>query len=396
MLYSKIQKIDLFAYILFFFLVLYFFNIFIIHQNFEKLISLKLLLLNYDGGFIRRALLGEIVTNISSFLNVNFKYIFLLIHVINYSIFFYLNYLFFKKFKKNYIFYFFVFSPLYLTFTLGDVSSPYAEFLIQREIYLITFFLSFCYLIKNSKERMAVYFTGLIGISVMSFIYELTIITYPFFFTTYYFFLKKNNFKINIFEIVFAIIICTTIIFLHFYQYGNNNLPLMINNLNDQFNLNYSENDFMYSWINKGIIDQINLYFADFKISYIFKYLFYSHPIIFLLYIIFKYVDEKILLCLVYLSTISFLLIFAIAIDWARFVHILYCFILYIFFLIIDNEKIFVSLSRINFLNKIDVKFLNLLVFFYCTIWTLKHTYWQNHLSYGIFKIIKKNLLYFY
>ena len=188
MLYSKIQKIDLFAYILFFFLVLYFFNIFVIHHNFEKLISLKLLLLNYDGGFIRRALLGEIVTNISSFLNVNFKYIFLLIHVINYSIFFYLNYLFFKKFKKNYIFYFFVFSPLYLTFTLGDASSPYAEFLIQREIYLITFYLSFCYLIKNSKERMTVYFTGLIGISVMSFIYELTIITYPFFFTTYYFF----------------------------------------------------------------------------------------------------------------------------------------------------------------------------------------------------------------
>ena len=109
MLYSKILKIDLFAYILFFFLVLYFFNIFVIHQNFEKLISLKLLLLNYDGGFIRRALLGEIVTNVSSFLNVNFKYIFLLIHVINYSIFFYLNYLFFKKFKKNYIFYFFVF-----------------------------------------------------------------------------------------------------------------------------------------------------------------------------------------------------------------------------------------------------------------------------------------------
>ena len=70
MLFSKIQKIDLFAYILFFFLVLYFFNIFVIHQNFEEVGSAKLLLLNYDGGFIRRALLGEIVTNVSLFLNV--------------------------------------------------------------------------------------------------------------------------------------------------------------------------------------------------------------------------------------------------------------------------------------------------------------------------------------
>ena len=269
MLYSKIQKIDLFAYILFFFLVLYFFNIFVIHQNFEELISIKLLLLNYDGGFIRRALLGEIVTTVSLFLNINLKYVFLLIHVINYSIFFYLNYFFFKKFKKNYIFYFFVFSPLYFTFTLGSVSSPYAEFLIQREIYLITFFLFFCHLIKKSKDRMTIYCTGLIGITIMSFIYELTIITYPFFFTTYYFFLKKNKLKINMLEIVFAIFVCIAIIFLHFNQYGNNNLHLMINNLNEQFNLNYSENDFLYSWINKGIIDQINLYFADFKITYI-------------------------------------------------------------------------------------------------------------------------------
>ena len=70
MLSNKIQKIDLFAYILFFFLVLYFFNIFVIHQNFEEVGSAKLLLLNYDGGFVRRALLGEIVNSISLFLEI--------------------------------------------------------------------------------------------------------------------------------------------------------------------------------------------------------------------------------------------------------------------------------------------------------------------------------------
>lgn len=396
MLLNKIHKIDLFAYILFFFLVFYFFNIFIIHQNFEEVGSAKLLLLNYDGGFVRRALLGEIVTSISLFFNVNFKYVFLLIHIINYLIFFYLNYFFFKKFKKNYIFYFFVFSPLYLTFSLGIISSPYAEFLIQREVYLINFFLFFCYLIEKSKNRLLIYFTGLIGITIMSFIYELTIITYPFFFTIYYFFLKKNNFKIDLYEIFFAFLLCLSIIFLHLSQYGNNNLSLVINNLNQNFDLNYSKNDFMFSWINQGIIEQINLYFSDFKISYIFKYLFYSHPIILLLYVIAKKVQEKIFVYLVCLSSFSFLIIFVIAIDWARFVHILYCFVLYIFCLLIDNKNTFISLSKINFLTRFNIKFLNIFVFFYCTMWTLEHTYWQNHLSYGIFNIIQKNFLYLY
>lgn len=396
MLFKNNQKIDFFAFILFFFLVFYIFNIFIIHQNFEELISSRLLLLNYDGGFIRRALLGEIITKLSLFLDIELKYIFLLIHLINYSIFFYLNYLFLKRFKKNYIFYFFVFSPLYFTFTLGSPSTPLAEFLIQREIYLITFFLFFCFLIERSKQRIIIYFTGLIGVILLSFIYELTIITYPFFFTAYYFFLKKNDLKINLFETISAFLICFAIIFLHFSQYGNNDLSLVISNLNENFNLNYSESDFMYSWINKGIIEQINLYFSDFKISYIFKYIFYSHPIFLLLYIIFKNFKEKIVTYLILISVISFLLIFVIAIDWARFVHILYCFVLYIFFLVINDKKIFISLSSIKFLNRLDVKFLNLIVFFYCTMWTLEHTYWQNHLSYGIFSIIKKNFLYLY
>ena len=163
MLFKENHKIDLFTCILFFFFILYIFNIFIIHQNFDKLISVKILLLNYDGGFIRRGLLGEFITAISLFFDLSLKNVFFLLHIINYSIFFLLNYLFFKRFKKNYIFYFFVFSPIYLTFTLGDVSSPYAEFLIQRESYLITFFLFFCYLIVQSNKRMATYFIGLIS-----------------------------------------------------------------------------------------------------------------------------------------------------------------------------------------------------------------------------------------
>ena len=63
---------------------------------------------------------------------------------------------------------------------------------------------------------------------------------------------------------------------------------------------------------------------------------------------------------------------------------------------VINNKNTFISISKINFLTRFNIKFLNIFVFFYCTMWTLEHTYWQNHLSYGIFNIIQKNFLYLY
>jgi hypothetical protein len=39
-------------------------------------------IINYEGGYIRRGLLGEVSINLSNFLNLNIKYIFLLIHFI--------------------------------------------------------------------------------------------------------------------------------------------------------------------------------------------------------------------------------------------------------------------------------------------------------------------------
>ena len=38
-------------------------------------------IINYEGGYIRRGLLGEISINLSNFLNINIKYIFFLIRL---------------------------------------------------------------------------------------------------------------------------------------------------------------------------------------------------------------------------------------------------------------------------------------------------------------------------
>ena len=69
-------------------------------------------IINYEGGYIRRGLLGEMSINLSNFLNLNIKYVFLLIHLSTYLLFHLLFYKFFLSFKKNYVFYLLCFSPL--------------------------------------------------------------------------------------------------------------------------------------------------------------------------------------------------------------------------------------------------------------------------------------------
>jgi len=75
------NKINLFSVILLFISFVYLFNIFIFHFNFNELIGIKGLLINYDGGFIRRGLLGEIITSLSLNYGFEIKNIFQQVHL---------------------------------------------------------------------------------------------------------------------------------------------------------------------------------------------------------------------------------------------------------------------------------------------------------------------------
>ena len=391
------KKIDTFFILLFFFFILYLVNLIVLYKNYDSLITSGYLLINYDGGFIRRALLGEIVTKISLFFQLTPSSVLIFFYTLNYFLFFYLNYIFLKDFKKNYIFYLFIFSPLYLIFPLTDVSSKFAEFVISREAFLITFFMFFCFLCKKINNRISIFSFGIILMIISTFIYELTILCYPFFFFAYYIFLKKKMLPFNIYEFIFAGFLFLLIIFFHLYFYGKNDFQIVINNLNLNFGYDFSVEQFIFSWLNQDINKQLVIFFPDFKISYILKYLFYAHPIFLLLIMSYKNINDKKEFALFVFSIISFLIVFLIAIDWARFVHILYCFTLYTTILLnFDNSKFFISNSIKKIFIKINHKYLSFFVLIYCSIWTLKHTYWQNHLGYAIFYVLKKNFLYFY
>ncbi|MBD1146841.1 hypothetical protein IDH09_03745 [Pelagibacterales bacterium SAG-MED28] len=377
---------------------IYLFNIFVFYSNFYELIGIKGLLVNYDGGFIRRGLLGEIITSLSLNFSFKIKDLFTFFHCANYILFFYLNYILFNKFKKNFLFYFFIFSPIYFFYPLVAVTTKYAEHVIQREAYLLTIFISFIIFCTKVKNRKFVFGFGITSLLFSTLLYELTILCFPFFFTIYYIFLKRNNYLRNIFEILFATTFCLLILVFHLYFYGENDLNLMIDSLNNNFGFNYDSSDLLYSWLNQDISKQVIFLMDSFKINYVFKYIFYAHPVLLLIFINHKFINDRIYLLLFNMSIFLFAIVFAIATDWARFVHILYSLSLmtFAFYFFQSFDNIFHKIGdQIALRSKINRNLINILVFIYCIMWNLKHTFWQNHLSYGFFQIIQQNLLYF-
>ena len=150
--------------------------------------------------------------------------------------------------------------------------------------------------------------------------------------------------------------------------------------------------------ITPSISKQIVFFIEGFKSSYILRYLFYAHPIFLLILINFNLTKDKIFLFLFVVSIMLFTIVFAIATDWARFIHILYSLSLITFSLyyLVNDKDVYYN-SGNSFLKKfkINITFANIFVVIYCLIWSLKHTYWQNHLSFAILKIFRQNLLYF-
>jgi hypothetical protein len=95
---------------------------------FENNYSFNELFINYQSGFIRRGLLGEIFWKIQNFYKINPVYFFSTIYFILYIIYIILFYFLLKRFK-NFIFIkiLIIFSPVFILFPIYDQNIYYVK-----------------------------------------------------------------------------------------------------------------------------------------------------------------------------------------------------------------------------------------------------------------------------
>ena len=236
-------------------------------------------LINYEGGYVRRGLLGQLVFFISEILEINIKYLILIFQVVSYFIYFTIFYFIFSKIEINFFWLLIIFSPILFAYPLVELMV-----LGRKDIFVISIFLFFS--IINFKNFRNLFIFFLIAFGLSTFVHEIT-----FFYIFHYLFIVYLYNKLILKEKIKLVYICLFFIFLSVLLYLNLNLhnQANINEIVDSYK-SYKFEDFTinsgafshlipnFETVLKGTINQIKFLSL---IKYLVIFLLNSFPFIY-------------------------------------------------------------------------------------------------------------------
>ena len=95
-------------------------------------------LINYQGGFTKRGIIGEICFIIANNLNLSLRFVILIFQILIIGIYFILIFNFLKKIKINYFISLIIFSPIFLLYQIAEL-----EVLARKEVFIFIGFIIF-------------------------------------------------------------------------------------------------------------------------------------------------------------------------------------------------------------------------------------------------------------
>lgn len=360
---------------IFFLLILYFFFIKLNLLQFPYKYVFTDLLINYQGGFSRRGLIGEIVIQISKY-GIDYKKIIFYFQYIPYIL--YLLFIAYNTstIKKNFFWYLVFFSPLLLFYPLAELES-----LGRKDIYLILLYIIFLNL--NFEKNFLIKFFFIFLVSCL--IHEIS-----FFFIGYYlfsiFFLKRRSLsKIHISSIILFLM---SLIFL-ITEYGS--LADIYSMTLPYQHINIFPSSGAFSWLNKSLIEQINIVISRFGILNISIYTLYLGFILSPFILLFYKNKNSQTIKYSFLPFVSVIPVFIIALDWGRFLYLNYNFLI-ITYIFLSKDGYF---NNYNF-EIIKSKNIKILLFIiYCFFFSPKVTLNDNIGSFPQYRTVIKIIKYF-
>ena len=144
-------------------------------------------IINYQGGFVRRGLPGELAFQIAQFLEIKLRTVILFFQIGLYSLYIFLIYKFFEKIKFNGVILFAAFTPIFIIYHIAEL-----EVLARKEIFLFLGFLWFYDISKRENHYNLTLLWIIFILPIISILYEPSIFYYTFFAATLA--LKIRNF----------------------------------------------------------------------------------------------------------------------------------------------------------------------------------------------------------
>ncbi len=163
-------------------------------------------IINYQGGFTRRGLPGEIAFHIAQFFDLKLRFVILLMQIFFYGLYLLLIYKFFNTIKLNGIILFSLFTPIFLIYHIAEL-----EVLARKELFLFIGYIWFYNISsKESKTKNSILWIIFI-LPLISILYEPAIFYYTFFAATVFIKMKNEN-LIKVFLVIFFIFIPSIIV----------------------------------------------------------------------------------------------------------------------------------------------------------------------------------------
>ena len=340
--------------------------------------------INYGGGFVRRGLVGEIIFQLSIFFKIKLREGFLILQILLYFFYYLIIYWLLSNFKKNFIVYLAIFSPVFYSFGLYEL-----EALGRKEILMYIFFSYNFYLFYKYKNINLNYIFTFLSLIILILNHESVIFYYLFYLFFFIVIDKKKDFRFYILNLLLLFII----IFVSYLIYVNphssaDNLEMckrLFNTSDERCGL---AANFTTANISRHI-NEVNWRFTD-VINYIFIFIFGFIGIFLLIYkskLTNKfYILNFNLFSILIFCSLPGLLLFLIAVDTGRWTSMLYHMIAISFFGM-------VKLGYIKMDSDIKYKYIDFpkvrnnflfyfLIFILCFGWSPKAVY---HESFGTF-----------
>ena len=371
-------------------------SIFLINNNYllDTNNSIAEWVINYQGGFGRRGLIGELFLIISSITGIYLKNVILYFLFIVFTTYYILIYFYFKNLNLNKFFIISIYSPLFLMFPIAEI-----EALGRKDILIPLSFLIFANFYNKFDFKKLSLLLLFIYIPLIL-IHEVSIFYLPFFYFIILIKLEKFDF-INILLIfVITFILISIIYMLTNFIHSDNQIFEMCQKLINLYNTKCGLGAYVLNRTLQDNIDELGgLKIIDI-IRGIWIYILGSFALIFCilnskyemnkLNFLFKKINFNLVFFIILLPTF---VPFLIAVDWGRWFNLSYTMLILFYFfcyknnLLKFNQTYYVLLFE-NILNKKYIFILFILIC--CFSWNPKAVYSEDIGSIPVYRIIDK------
>ena len=361
---NSIKYFKLYIAILFFFSVFYLCG----KYNVGNDSTVSEWLINYEGGFTKRGLIGQIAIHIGEFLNISLRQSILFFQIFSIGLYYLLLINFFKSVKFNKIILLSIFTPIFLLYPVAEI-----EVLGRKEIIIFSFYLIYLTL-QNFRQKN--YFRIFL-LPLLMLVWEPVIFFFIFWLIVDYI---EDAFEKNYKSLIKYLLTFIPAILIGVYIALNPISEIDHKNMATFLKDNFNENCYMSCAMllsKSSIYDQFKVNFILFNFEIFLRYFLiiligFGPLFILIKFSQFKKLNYKIFLSLV---TPPIFVLFMMMSDWGRIVNIFYTFSI-ISFLYLYKKKLVTIDNEIlgNFFVKILNKKYIYTIFFiiFCFGWNPK------------------------